>query len=168
MRVRASKRPKIYVPFPEPVQQAAAQESESPEEEPPRRHARRANRNQINMNKRTALVAQGKEFTDEIIEERIAFCCAVCKCTEENKARVVDDEYINADGSDNLPWHRRCCHGAFNSSEEWADPYSTAICLEKDDEDENEGYSILDIHAAYKEAGRQEAEIYNNDGRVRK
>jgi hypothetical protein len=160
MRNRAPKRPKIHVEFPE------AQVTESPQEERPKRNARQANRNIIKQNQRTALVVQGQDFTDDVLEGRIAFCCAVCKCTEENKARVAGDEYINADGTDDYPWHRRCCHGAFDSSEEWADPHSTAISLDKDEEDENEDYSILDIKAAYNEAGRQESEIYNNDGRV--
>jgi hypothetical protein len=159
MRVRAPKRPKIHVPFPE------AQETE---DVPPKRNARQTNRNKIHMDKRTALVVQGQDLTDNVLEGRIAFCCAVCKCTEENKARVAGDEYINADGTDDYPWHRRCCHGAFDSSEEWADPHSTAISLDKDEEDENKDYSIFDIQPAYNEAGRQESEIYNNDGRVRK
>jgi hypothetical protein len=66
-RARAAKKPKIHVQFPSPQAAIASQESESSDEEqessrPP---IRRANRNKVSMDGRTAVVVEGKTITGE-------------------------------------------------------------------------------------------------------
>eukprot|EP00934_Nitzschia_sp_Nitz4_P000984 Nitzschia sp. Nitz4//scaffold236_size30323//9997//12576//NITZ4_007986-RA/size30323-snap-gene-0.34-mRNA-1//-1//CDS//3329543487//984//frame0 len=111
----------------------------------------------------------GVKLTDEYIEQRIAFCCQKCFCSEKKKGPLRDDPYVQS-GEGRL-WHRRCCHGAFECNEAWATDYEV-ICaqfekmviegnLPPPTEPLHVNYDY--VYERYQTVKRQESALYNDD-----
>jgi hypothetical protein len=71
-------------------------------------------------------------ITDEHCEAKLAFCCSVCRCSPERRARIRYtyfgelDEYLQ--GSMDNMWHRRCCHEMFDVDPQgWAPKHLSII-----------------------------------------
>ena len=51
------------------------------------------------------------DLPNEYMEERVAFCCYQCICTDADKEKLKDDPFIQS--SIEGLFHRRCCHDLY-------------------------------------------------------
>jgi hypothetical protein len=115
----------------------------------------------------------GVELTDAQIEQRLAFCCFKCTCSDARRGRIPwNDKYIQA--SDDSLWHRRCCHDLVDSPwEDWLPPADQALL---DAEPSDADYHLLGQETSdekqfdmklliqkYRTAKTDESEMYNED-----
>jgi hypothetical protein len=64
--------------------------------------------------------------SDEQILANLPFCCAVCTCSDERKARAdPSDPFVSP--AENQLYHRKCCHGCFEVQDGWAAPFQAAV-----------------------------------------
>jgi hypothetical protein len=91
---------------------------------------KRAGMDEAGRNLRVQGVAvDGKiKETDEEVEKKIAFCCDVCHCAPEVKAKYGDDQ--NVQPSEDGLYHRRCCHRTVEGPipENWT-PEVALVCV---------------------------------------
>jgi hypothetical protein len=118
-----------------------------------------------------------KKESDVKMERNVAFCCALCDCTREHRKifRAKDGDDFIAPSSTSL-YHRRCCHNAFKWGKRWKGPYERACYDAQPTVDQlhllditiSETYdaSFEEIKAKYKQAKKEESEMYNSDGTV--
>ena len=102
---------------------------------------------------------------DEYMEERIAFCCYQCFCTDEIKKQIpVEDPFIQS-SLEGL-YHRRCCHKVFDPDEDWVSPFEHAVeelCLQEDEICHNV-MTLPELEAQFNIALRHQSALYNADG----
>ena len=161
-------------PVPAILMESDSEDSDeaSDQEEAPRRRKPPARlKGKVGWDVREEIVQKARDWTDEEIEEKLAFCCSVCKCSEDRKARIpADDEYIQA--TEDLFWHRKCCHGLFSEvGEEWSSPAEevfSMLTVGQETGDESDGKEMVftraEVVQKYEEAKRRESEVHNQDG----
>ena len=102
---------------------------------------------------------------DEYMEERIAFCCYQCFCTDEIKKQIpVEDPFIQS-SLEGL-YHRRCCHKVIDPDEDWVSPFEHAVeelCLQEDEICHNV-MTLPELEAQFNIALRHQSALYNADG----
>ena len=144
-----------------------------PELEPPLKKIKNVNYWAI---RDSAPLAAGVSYSDDEIEDQLAFCCYKCGCSEKKRQQFEDDPYICPDQTS--LWHRRCCHDAWAQEfqQNWLPPYDVAMIKAEDVllQESTMGCALPEIETRvlfkrnevrrkYRTAKAQESELYNDD-----
>lgn len=114
----------------------------------------------------------GREWSDEEILRNIAFCCKICNCPSRVKEICADDDHGSfITPAQDVVWHRRCCHRAFDARVDWLpDLEIQKLVMEEKlisgalqvDEGLNT-IGLKALHGLYMTNRRHQSEIHNED-----
>jgi len=170
-RRRKAKQPRARISSKSDSDDSDEDSSSSEEEEPQRRKPPQRLKGKVGWDIRDEIVQKVRYWTDDEIEEKLAFCCSICKCSEERKAHIpAGDRYIQV--TEDLYWHRKCCHGLFTeANEDWSSPAEEVFSMidgvgEETGNEKIGGETLFtkqEVMRKYEEAKRRESEVHNQD-----
>lgn len=104
-----------------------------------------------------------REDVDEVIEQNMPFCCAVCHCSEARKKATIleatNDTFI---GFNLSHFHRLCCHNG--NQKIAAKELSENIVLDEESDDDSYAlFNAKDVQKYITNANRQETMYFNTD-----
>ena len=130
------------------------------EDELPKKRRNESFRNEIDDEDSISVYSQGEN------EATIAFCCAVCSCTQAEKQSVCLQSQEYCSMQEGGATHRKCCHRARTVDENWMTGYLAAVLNVEEAPEEKKIFTLKDFDGKWRTAKKQEAEAHNEDAEI--